>query len=219
MATHDTKQQFNRDGLELHEFTDKLDCDICHEPCRNQTSNEKAYTRILSDQKLSSTPHPLKISYYEHNAVAIKLCGHVFGMTCLQTWLRDHRTCPMCRQELFPPTTHEHRAADLLLRRPSSFYSKAAFAILEETWPPADIMRLRQTLAECEARYEEEVKWTKERYPESGSGNSFWIPIETESEEDDESDGEVFDVDDENSYNFTEEELAALDELLAESMD
>ena len=25
------------------------------------------------------------------------VCGHVFDKYCLDTWLKDHTTCPMCR--------------------------------------------------------------------------------------------------------------------------
>ncbi|KAI9885201.1 MAG: hypothetical protein M1823_003004 [Watsoniomyces obsoletus] len=27
-------------------------------------------------------------------------CGHVFGLTCIKTWLKDHCTCPSCRRKL-----------------------------------------------------------------------------------------------------------------------
>ena len=34
--------------------------------------------------------------------VAIRLpCNHVVGSVCIVTWLTDHQTCPICRQELF----------------------------------------------------------------------------------------------------------------------
>ena len=28
------------------------------------------------------------------------ICGHAFDKHCLDTWLRDHTTCPMCRKVL-----------------------------------------------------------------------------------------------------------------------
>jgi hypothetical protein len=34
-------------------------------------------------------------------AVTIKRCGHVFGRNCLEHWMRDSNTCPICRIEFF----------------------------------------------------------------------------------------------------------------------
>lgn len=31
------------------------------------------------------------------------LCGHTFHCHCLQTWLQEQYTCPMCRKDLRPP--------------------------------------------------------------------------------------------------------------------
>ena len=31
-------------------------------------------------------------------------CGHIFHSSCLRTWLARSACCPMCRQELRPPT-------------------------------------------------------------------------------------------------------------------
>ncbi|KAF2748624.1 hypothetical protein M011DRAFT_332511 [Sporormia fimetaria CBS 119925] len=28
-------------------------------------------------------------------------CSHVFGITCIGIWTREHNTCPVCRIELF----------------------------------------------------------------------------------------------------------------------
>lgn len=33
--------------------------------------------------------------------VLIVVCGHVYHRQCLEDWLADHNTCPMCRQALF----------------------------------------------------------------------------------------------------------------------
>ncbi|KAI6657527.1 E3 ubiquitin-protein ligase AMFR-like [Oopsacas minuta] len=35
------------------------------------------------------------------NPGRILRCGHVFHTPCLYTWLRDHQTCPVCREDLF----------------------------------------------------------------------------------------------------------------------
>jgi hypothetical protein len=33
--------------------------------------------------------------------------GHVFHTSCIQEWLRSHRTCPLCRQSMSPDTEEE----------------------------------------------------------------------------------------------------------------
>jgi hypothetical protein len=158
MATHATKTEFNRHGLELHEFTDELDCPICHEPCDAQKAIEKAYMVKLSELDSESNLNPLKICYYQHHAVRIKHCGHIFGMQCLQTWLSDHRTCPMCRQELFPALTDKVRWRDLFSRSPVAFDTEDAFADLKRDWAPAEIIHLHQLLDSSQERYEAEMR-------------------------------------------------------------
>ncbi|KAF2678262.1 hypothetical protein K458DRAFT_409015 [Lentithecium fluviatile CBS 122367] len=44
--------------------------------------------------------------------IRTKTCNHVFGKSCLETWLRRHRPiCPLCRVQLISERP-EHRAAD-----------------------------------------------------------------------------------------------------------
>ncbi|KAF2866952.1 hypothetical protein BDV95DRAFT_611240 [Massariosphaeria phaeospora] len=49
--------------------------------------------------------HDVDVSPYgglpSHCALRIKSCGHVFGASCLSTWIRTADTCPMCRSVLF----------------------------------------------------------------------------------------------------------------------
>ncbi|CAE7178931.1 hypothetical protein P3342_002220 [Pyrenophora teres f. teres] len=37
----------------------------------------------------------------EHASVRIKACRHVFGLGCLEEWLQEKNSCPMCRKTLF----------------------------------------------------------------------------------------------------------------------
>jgi hypothetical protein len=34
----------------------------------------------------------------EHNPVKIKKCKHVFCFECISTWLKENKTCPICKQ-------------------------------------------------------------------------------------------------------------------------
>ena len=35
--------------------------------------------------------------------IQLPCCGkHTMGSKCIETWLREHNTCPLCRQEFFP---------------------------------------------------------------------------------------------------------------------
>jgi hypothetical protein len=38
-----------------------------------------------------------------------KTCSHIFHSTCLQSWLADHTSCPMCRTKLFRATVWKVR--------------------------------------------------------------------------------------------------------------
>ncbi|KAF1911378.1 hypothetical protein BDU57DRAFT_598711 [Ampelomyces quisqualis] len=40
-------------------------------------------------------------------AVTVTPCGHVFGKHCLATWMREHNTCPVCRDEVAPNRSHD----------------------------------------------------------------------------------------------------------------
>ncbi|OBR09029.1 hypothetical protein CH63R_07794 [Colletotrichum higginsianum IMI 349063] len=57
--------------------------------------------QICQHSKLSFQNHADKRTDKLPDSVpAIMPCGHVAGVRCLTTWLRDHQNCPFCRQEL-----------------------------------------------------------------------------------------------------------------------
>ena len=39
----------------------------------------------------------------ESGSIASKLepCGHIYDLECIQTWLEQNKTCPLCLQEVF----------------------------------------------------------------------------------------------------------------------
>tara|TARA_E500000178_G_scaffold327916_1_gene357423 strand:+ start:1857 stop:2279 length:423 start_codon:yes stop_codon:yes gene_type:complete len=43
---------------------------------------------------------------YEENNICRKIngCGHIFHSNCLDSWLADNRTCPLCRASIVPTT-------------------------------------------------------------------------------------------------------------------
>ncbi|KAF2678263.1 hypothetical protein K458DRAFT_409016 [Lentithecium fluviatile CBS 122367] len=53
---------------------------------------------ICKDPLITAAP---TTSPHAHPSLKLTTCGHVFGKACLETWLRDHNTCPMCRATLF----------------------------------------------------------------------------------------------------------------------
>lgn len=85
---------------------------------RSWTLSELANSRAFSD-----SPHCLQIiktdevcaicldNFAETDAKAapeaslseIRRCGHVFCETCIHHWLSDHRTCPLCNQDVTEP--------------------------------------------------------------------------------------------------------------------
>jgi len=59
-------------------------------------------TRSISEKTCSICTHDLddlqRKWYAELAERPVKLpCGHVFGATCIEMWLVEHQTCPMCR--------------------------------------------------------------------------------------------------------------------------
>ncbi len=34
----------------------------------------------------------------------IRACGHAYCRSCIQRWLRNHPTCPVCKRDVFAPS-------------------------------------------------------------------------------------------------------------------
>ncbi|KAF1964252.1 hypothetical protein BU23DRAFT_604916 [Bimuria novae-zelandiae CBS 107.79] len=144
MAACPTKAAFYRYGIELHDFTGASDCGICYTPLltptnipapvllsqlaemkaqisgTNVSAGDKVHASIreIKPGESSSTGRQRQIRYYQHTAVKIKSCGHIYGVNCLRQWLVHNRTCPMCRKELYPVPTVKDCRVDLENRQP-----------------------------------------------------------------------------------------------------
>ncbi|KAI9753651.1 MAG: hypothetical protein M4579_005060 [Chaenotheca gracillima] len=77
---------------------DDQNCSICMEPFGK------------AEPIKGKIEHPIKLP-----------CKHVFGQTCITTWLEGHSTCPVCRKHVdsetlprtTPPSRHRFRAEDM----------------------------------------------------------------------------------------------------------
>lgn len=58
----------------------------------------------ITDHTSATIPEDLEqgsLSVADHTAIKTSCCNNVFGRTCLETWLEDANTCPLCRVELY----------------------------------------------------------------------------------------------------------------------
>jgi hypothetical protein len=58
---------------------------------------------------LDSSSCPICTVDWQHGDTLRKLnmCRHYFHKDCIDTWLADHDTCPMCRARIIPPDINE----------------------------------------------------------------------------------------------------------------
>ncbi|KAF0935257.1 hypothetical protein E2562_031711 [Oryza meyeriana var. granulata] len=66
---------------------------------------------------LEESQCPVCLEEYEAKDVVRVLpsCGHAFHVTCIDAWLRQHSTCPVCRASLRAAANAKHRAAAAML--------------------------------------------------------------------------------------------------------
>ena len=50
----------------------------------------------------------------------INSCGHRFHVQCIDSWLDQHTTCPVCRQEIVPGTSSQRSLRNILYHLRSS---------------------------------------------------------------------------------------------------
>jgi E3 ubiquitin-protein ligase SHPRH len=50
---------------------------------------------------------------------ALTKCGHLFCFSCLQIWLKDHRSCPVCKERLTRDEWHKiaTQRGDVVIRQ------------------------------------------------------------------------------------------------------
>jgi hypothetical protein len=124
-----TKKTFNSyPTLDLKDPGDSKKCVICfeefegliHRDPENDSDHKLNGENTLKRRKLDSkpsVPRPVdpptddSTNVYlvdcdpseEHTPIKLP-CNHIFGKSCLQEWLKDHTTCPLCRKCLSDPT-------------------------------------------------------------------------------------------------------------------
>jgi hypothetical protein len=62
-------------------------------PLRNTSTEERPLCAICLEEP--SALHPMS------QIINVPGCHHKFGTYCLDDWLKEHNTCPLCRTELF----------------------------------------------------------------------------------------------------------------------
>ncbi|KAK6455749.1 uncharacterized protein RJT20DRAFT_135740 [Scheffersomyces xylosifermentans] len=72
----------------------------------NSTSNSNDDNGNSENSTAGNNEDPKYLSEYtgtfDHNAVKMP-CGHIFGKDCLFEWLKEHTTCPLCRDSVAEP--------------------------------------------------------------------------------------------------------------------
>ena len=63
-------------------------------------------TTILNINNASEETCSICRANYEENNICRKInsCGHIFHASCLDGWLADNSTCPLCRTSVVPTT-------------------------------------------------------------------------------------------------------------------
>jgi E3 ubiquitin-protein ligase SHPRH len=61
---------------------------------------------------------------------ALTKCGHLFCFVCLQIWLKNHHTCPVCKERLTQNDWHKiaTQKTDLVLRGTESSHQDHTFS-------------------------------------------------------------------------------------------
>lgn len=81
-------------------------------PGTSSTSTTETDSTITPDSKVYlSSCEPT----HDHTSIELP-CHHVFGKCCLQEWLKDNTSCPLCRKALVTPADnhgHTHTARNL----------------------------------------------------------------------------------------------------------
>ncbi|XP_034151427.1 E3 ubiquitin-protein ligase RNF128-like [Esox lucius] len=80
---------------------------IANRRLKNQA--KKAISRLevrrlkQGDEEIQSDSHTCAVcieSYHPGDVVTVLTCGHLFHKACIEPWLLDKRTCPMCKADI-----------------------------------------------------------------------------------------------------------------------
>lgn len=73
---------------------------------KRQSQAERGYSqlRFTEDRKkVKNDVCPICLEEFQHaEELAVSRCRHGFHMRCLQQWLSQHNTCPMCKMCITP---------------------------------------------------------------------------------------------------------------------
>lgn len=56
---------------------------------------------------------------FDHSPIRMT-CGHIFGKDCLSEWLKEHTTCPLCRDSVAEPTSRTNSSNVTIFNLPTN---------------------------------------------------------------------------------------------------
>uniref|UniRef100_A0AAY4ERI6 RING-type domain-containing protein n=1 Tax=Denticeps clupeoides TaxID=299321 RepID=A0AAY4ERI6_9TELE len=80
-------------------------CEQTHLKSVAQKAIQKLKVRTLKrgDEEVGSEAHSCAVcieGYKEGEVVTVLTCSHFFHKSCIEPWLLEHRTCPMCKSDI-----------------------------------------------------------------------------------------------------------------------
>lgn len=94
------------------------DCEVATK--KRKTSTAATATATSTNERPEAAPKYLADSTSDWTHMSVKMpCGHVFGQSCLASWLKENVSCPLCRvkvdepEERAPPVSYFRFGGDL----------------------------------------------------------------------------------------------------------
>ena len=56
------------------------------------------HTVLASDNDINEHSCPICLDSLVDNSITLEHCRHEFHSVCMQPWVKDHNTCPLCRE-------------------------------------------------------------------------------------------------------------------------
>lgn len=71
----------------------------------NENENEREFNHAFNSEEESSEEYNLSINVKNASRNVLRTpCGHYFHENCLEIWLDDNESCPMCRDWIYTGT-------------------------------------------------------------------------------------------------------------------